>query len=109
MDDVNLFAEHSNGSIVLMTAHRSETGKVRAVAYLNTGFSLDDRSDDVFARIEVNKFKKFTKNIDGHFDYYVTPQNVESVAEIIDSLPGVSPGPFSTYFSINDNQVTAYA
>ena len=108
-DDVKLFAEHSNGSSVLLGANRSQRGVVESCGYLNSGFTLYDRSDDIYADIKVRNFKKFINNIDGHFDYLVTPQNIESIAERIDSVPGVSPGAFSTFISINEGQVTAFA
>ena len=114
-DDVYLFAENSSGSPVLIGAERNEKGKVLAVGYLNSGVNVNDRSDDVFVNVDVKNFKKFINNIDVvfGFDYLVTPQNIETIAEAIDSVPGLAPGSFSTYIQIGDGlgdgQVYTYA
>ena len=108
-DDIDLYAKHPNGASLLLRAERSSSGKVESIGYLNYGFSLYDTSDDLFVNVEVRNFKKFLKNIDGHLDYYVTPQNMDNIAEIIDELPGTAPGNFSTYINLGMGEASAFA
>ena len=73
-DDIKLFAEHSNGSSVLIGANRSKKGKVESVGYLNSGFTLQDRSDDIYADIKVRNFKKFANILMGILTTWLHPK-----------------------------------
>ena len=90
---------------VLVSGYLNNAGKTEKVLYSNMGSELTS-SDDLFMRVNVRSLRKFSNNflsVYSEASFLITPQNIDSFAERIDSIPGVAKGDQSTYVALGDN------
>lgn len=97
---------------VLCSAYLNNKGNINKINYLDAGRSLLKYDDYLSIRVDVAKPKEFLKFGTTFFvlaTAQVTPDNLDSFARELDSLPGVAPGNQSTYVKLLQTDTYTFA
>jgi len=99
------------GATTLTTTFLNEKGVAEKVKFLHPGLDGDfaKESDNLYARLDIAKPNAFFRYASKAYKGLPSPtvENMEQFAKVLDGIPGVANGGYSTYVSIGNEYIYA--